>query len=78
MFKLFVCVRQCLLFGCARAEKGSEKNVSKKKETFFRNQVGDSEMFLSLAGVRGGDIQMLVGTFDRNPVLHYLALAGRW
>ena len=35
------------------------------------------EIFLSLAGVRGGDIQMLVGTFDRNPVLHYLALAGR-
>lgn len=68
MFKLFVCVRQCLLFGCARAEKGSEKNVSKKKETFFRNQVGDSEMFLSLAGVRGSDIQMLVGTDKFQPI----------
>lgn len=52
--------------------------IPKKKEKekhFSRHQVGDSEMFLSLAGVRGSDIQMLVGTFDRNPsctILHWL------
>lgn len=40
----------------------------KKEKHFSRHQVGDSEMFLSLAGVRGSDIQMLVGTDKFQPI----------